>query len=89
MLDLSPLYNRFDHILKFGLWYVLFRLLLVILFQTQMVAFVVQKAGRASVLCEVAHLAETATRPNTKEASSSSADSYGFHDNESDKVEVL
>jgi len=35
-------------------------------------------------LCEVAHLAETATRPNIREASSSSAGFYGFHDNESD-----
>ena len=35
-------------------------------------------------LCEVVHLAETATRPNTREASSSSADFYGFHDSESD-----
>jgi len=32
-------------------------------------------------LCEVAHLAETATKPNTREASDSSAGFCGFYDN--------
>ena len=35
-------------------------------------------------LCEVAHRAKTSTRPNTREASSSTTGFYGFHDSESD-----
>jgi len=43
-----------------------------------------RKQAEQVFLCEVVHLAETGTRPNTSEASSSSTDFYGFHDSESD-----